>query len=121
VEITSRLNHLLKYITLCPTMDHLHLNEIEDLEAKSLLQRFRFMDNPSGISFLDPAAQFQPKQGVLTGSRVGHVVCSRVGNYQGLLLDHDQKLAALRLDIFKADPSWETMMDWSIFSCDPAR
>jgi len=79
------------------------------------------MDNPSGISLLDPAAQFEPKKGVLMGSPIGHVERSKFGNYHGLLHDHDQRLVALGHDIFKADQSWETRMDWSIFSCDPAR
>jgi len=79
------------------------------------------MDTPSGILLLDPAAQFQQKKGVLTGRHLGHVVCSRFGNYQDLLHDYDKRLAVLGHDIFKADPSWETRMDWSIFSCDPAR
>jgi len=121
LEITGRLKELLRYTTLYPTVNHVQVNEVHNTEVKSLLKRFHFMDNLSGISFLDPAAQFEPKKGVLTGSRVGHVVCSRVGNYQGLLHDYDQQLAALGHDIFKADPFWETRMDWSIFSCDPAR
>ncbi|RPB00388.1 hypothetical protein L873DRAFT_811915 [Choiromyces venosus 120613-1] len=121
VEATGRLNRLLRYTTLCPTTDRLHINQTKDMEAKSLLQQFRFMDTPSGTLLLDLATEFQPKIGVLTGTRVGHIVASRFGNQQRLLHDYDQRLAALGHDIFRADPSWETRMDWSIFSCDPAR
>jgi len=99
----------------------LHIKETKDIEAKSLLERFRFIDTPSGTSLLDPAAQFQHKQGILTGRHVGHVVASQFGSYQGLLHDYDQRLQALGYDIFTAHPAWKTRMDWSIFSCDLAR
>jgi len=120
-EVTARFKLLRRYTTLCPTKKRLHINQQKEIEARSLLEQFSFIETTSGVSLLDPAADFERKKGVLTGARVGHIVVSRFGNYKHLLHNYDKRLIEDGHPLFMADPSWETRMDWSIFTCEPAR
>lgn len=120
-EVTARFKLLRRYTTLCPIKKRLHINQEKEIEARSLLVQFPFIENPSGVSLLDPAAGYQWKKGVLSGSPVGHIVVTQFGNYEHLLHNYDQSLTEHGHPLFMADPSWVTRLDWSIFTCEPTR
>ncbi|RPB00400.1 hypothetical protein L873DRAFT_1899888 [Choiromyces venosus 120613-1] len=121
VEVTSRFKRLVRYTTICPPMDRLRVNPLKEIEAKSLLERFRFQASTCGAAFLDPANQCQLKKGVLSGGRLGTIVSYQFGNHKELLYSYDQELQKLGLPNFSAATSWETRMDWCIFSCNGDR
>ncbi|PUU80221.1 hypothetical protein B9Z19DRAFT_1063615 [Tuber borchii] len=110
-EITGRLHRILPYTTL----------QKKDLEARSMLEQYHFTDTGSGVTILDPTEDFQRKTGVFHGRHVGRVIASGFGDQQGLLHSYDKWLGENGHNKFIADPTWNTRMDWSIFSCDPTR
>ncbi|RPA94864.1 hypothetical protein L873DRAFT_1934942 [Choiromyces venosus 120613-1] len=118
IEVTGRLKGLLRYTTLCPSTDRLHITRARETEAQALLERFRFHDHASGISILDPRNQGQLKTGILSGGNLGVIVASHFGTHSDLLYQYDQELRRGLLPHFSAKVSWLTRIDWSIFTCN---
>ncbi|RPA98977.1 hypothetical protein L873DRAFT_979566 [Choiromyces venosus 120613-1] len=111
IEVMGRFNRLLRYTTICPPTDRLHLNPLNETETKSLLERFRFQASTYGTPFLNPANQYQLEKGVLSGGRIGAIVSHQFGDHKELLHSYDQELQKLTLPKFSAARSWETRMD----------
>ncbi|RPA96907.1 hypothetical protein L873DRAFT_1791348 [Choiromyces venosus 120613-1] len=118
IEVTGRLKGLLRYTTLCPSTDRLHVTLARETEAQALLERFQFHDHASGISILDPRNQGQLKTGILSGGNLGVIVASHFGTHSELLHRYDQELRRGLLPHFSAKVSWLTRIDWSIFTCN---
>ncbi|KAG0643234.1 hypothetical protein HOY80DRAFT_946694 [Tuber brumale] len=121
VELNIRLKRLLPHTSLCPPTQQRKFNDAKDTEAKSLLQRFRFLEEDSGTTLRSPTFQFPGRTGILLGRPVGRIVSCELGTCEQGLYRYDQKLAANNHEIFAAMCSWKTTMDWSIFSIDAAR
>ncbi|PWW80691.1 hypothetical protein C7212DRAFT_361236 [Tuber magnatum] len=121
IEVTSRFNRLLRYTTICPPPDRLHITQPKQTEVQSILQQFRFHEHPAGTTFLGSADSDQWKTGVLSGQHLGEIVSYNFGSYASLLHRYDQKLQRLGLRHFFAGRFWETRMDWCIFSCNMDR
>lgn len=54
VEITNKLRCLLRYTSLSPTEDQLRINSDKEFEVQSLVQRYKFENSTSDISFFNP-------------------------------------------------------------------
>ena len=122
VEVTSRLAKLVRYTTFCPPdRTPLRINPENEIEVKSLLEKYNFQANTEGTSFLDPATQSERKQGVLSGDYLGEIVALEFSTKEGLLHSYDEKLQALGLPYFSSPKSLKTRSDWAILSCDNDR
>ncbi|KAG0134956.1 hypothetical protein HOY82DRAFT_634069 [Tuber indicum] len=121
IEVTSRLNRLRRYTTICPPSDRLHINNKKETEAQVTLQQFRYHDHAIGTTFLDPADSHNEKTGVLSGKSLGEIVCHESRSHEGLLKIYDQKIKALGFGRFWAGRYWKTRMDWCIFTCNADR
>ena len=128
LEVTSRLDRLLRYTTLCPpstnpSKSRLHTISVKQREAESIIAQFRFQPeaNTSGITFLDPNHNLQSRTGVFSGDPVGQITAIRFEDRPGLLHDYDQRLRGMDLPIFAAEESWNSRIDYCIFSCHTNR
>ena len=108
----------MRYSSLCPPTERLRHNGAKDAEAKSLLERFRLHDTASGIAFQDPTDSTLIKKGILLGDPLGSIVSCHFGRHRNLLHSYDQHLAESRYPHFYTQPSFQTTLDWCIFSCN---
>lgn len=123
LEITSRFRELFRYTSLCPSKDRFRINQTKDVECQSLVARFRFGENlsDSGIEHVDPANPSQSRKGVLNGPPAGQVVAYHFENHKKIFYDYDQSIMTHGLPGFGVEESWETRLDYSIFSCNSDR
>ena len=120
-EITSRLKELLPRTTMCPPANRLDLCQSWESEAQSILNRFRFQANDTGVSFVGQSNNYDIKTGLLSGEPVGEIVSYQLGSHEDLLYQYDRRLETLHLPNFSVAKSWETTVDWCIFSCNGNR
>jgi len=121
IEVTGRLKRLLPHTTMCPPTNRLHLNLLWESEAQSILNRFRFQANDTGVSFVDRPNNYDIKTGLLSGEPVGEIVSYQLDSRKDLLYQYDRRLESLHLPNFSVARSWETTVDWCIFSCNGNR
>jgi len=118
LEVTSRLNRLIRYTRFAPKAKRLRGSTNQELEVQGLLENFRFHHCASGVQFLpDPNIDDQVAAGVFSGGTVGTIVTSHFGSHSDILHWYDQELRRHGLPHFSAMVSWLTRLDWSIFTC----
>ncbi|KAG0138263.1 hypothetical protein HOY82DRAFT_640452 [Tuber indicum] len=121
LEVTSRLDRIFKYTTV---EDSQAVKKSKAQEIRPRMRQFTCQENSSCSSFICTLPPFDIRPGTFSGTLGGEVAFRGLEHRPNLLARYDEWLAGFSEQpraTFGADPTWESCLDFCIFTCATPR